>query len=66
MLYVQHHRGSDSAGCLVNGLIALGHNRVRIIDLSDRAFQQMRNDTRSLLLVRNGRMYNSRNVGALE
>ena len=65
MLYVQHHRGPDSAGCLVNGLIALGHNRLRIIDLSERAFQSMNNETGTLWLICNGRMNNSRNLGTL-
>lgn len=61
------HRGRDSAACLhassdpplsVYPGIALGHRRLSIIDLSEKATQPMRSAATSNVLVYNGEIYN--------
>jgi len=61
------HRGRDSAACLHASSepplslypgIALGHRRLSIIDLSERATQPMRSIFTSNVLVYNGEIYN--------
>lgn len=51
------HRGPDGAGHFTDGLCALGHRRLAIIDLSDHAAQPMRGDGGSVLTF-NGEIYN--------
>ena len=51
-------RGPDSDGTYVNAPIALGHQRLAIIDLSDKAAQPMTDDQSGVALVFNGTIYN--------
>ena len=64
MLDSIHHRGPDGNGMFVreqpshrHGLI-LGHKRLKIIDLSDRAKQPMSIDNDRLVISYNGEIYN--------
>lgn len=50
------HRGPDGEGVSISGQVALGHTRLSIIDLSDRAAQPMQLE--SDRLVFNGEIYN--------
>ena len=52
------HRGPDDEGILAGEGFGLGHCRLAIIDLSDRARQPMANERGSLHLVFNGEIYN--------
>lgn len=59
MLKVQHHRGPDFTGTKVlKNKIALGHNRLSIIDLSSEANQPMVDQTGRYEIVFNGEIYN--------
>jgi asparagine synthase (glutamine-hydrolysing) len=51
-------RGPDGAGIYAQGRIALGHRRLKIIDLSERAAQPMVDSELGLALVFNGIIYN--------
>jgi asparagine synthase (glutamine-hydrolysing) len=51
-------RGPDGSGAWFEGPVALGHRRLAIIDLSERAAQPMRDDAAGLALVFNGTIYN--------
>jgi len=51
-------RGPDSAGHFSDNLIALGHRRLSIIDLSERANQPMVDSQLRLSIVFNGTIYN--------
>jgi len=52
------HRGPDDTGIFVNDSISFGHNRLSIIDLSDRASQPMKSADETLIIVFNGEIYN--------
>src|SRR5262249_14698241 len=52
------HRGPDGLGLHLDGPAALGHRRLKIIDLSDAAQEPMTNEDESLWLVFNGEIYN--------
>ena len=54
----QQHRGPDSCGLFSLGPLALGHRRLKIFDLSDRAAQPMVDQALGLALVFNGAIYN--------
>ena len=51
-------RGPDSEGAWAGGSIALGHRRLSIIDLSDKAAQPMTDTDSGVALVFNGTIYN--------
>ncbi len=51
-------RGPDSAGIYIKAPIALGHQRLAIIDLSDKSAQPMHDDVTAVTLVFNGTIYN--------
>ena len=51
-------RGPDSEGSYFNGAIGLGHRRLAIIDLSNRAAQPMVDESKGIALVFNGTIYN--------
>ena len=51
-------RGPDAEGSYLNENIALGHRRLSIIDLSDRAAQPMADREAGVTLVFNGTIYN--------
>src|SRR5881296_3786792 len=54
------HRGPDGAGIFISSdrRLALGHRRLAIIDLSERAAQPMSNEDGSLWVVFNGEIHN--------
>ena len=52
------HRGPDGAGHHCDGSIALGHRRLKVIDLSAAAAQPMWLPDRSVCLVYNGEVHN--------
>jgi len=51
-------RGPDALGIQVHGGNAIGHRRLKIIDLSERAHQPMVDNTLGLSIVFNGAIYN--------
>ena len=51
-------RGPDSEGCVIRGNAGLGHRRLAVIDLSDKAGQPMVDPQNGLTLVFNGTIYN--------
>jgi len=60
-------RGPDAVGLTLQGRVALGHRRLRIIDLSERGQQPMSDPALGLTLVFNGCIYNYRELrGELE
>jgi len=54
------HRGPDDDGLYLakDGLVALGHRRLSIIDLSSRGKQPLRNEDGTIWVVHNGEIYN--------
>ncbi len=58
MLMVQHHRGPDYKGKWLEEGVALGHNRLSIIDLSNSANQPFSDNTKRYTIVFNGEIYN--------
>ncbi|MCA9693767.1 MAG: N-acetylglutaminylglutamine amidotransferase, partial [Myxococcales bacterium] len=56
-------RGPDGSGLFAQGRAALGHRRLKILDLSERAQQPMVDAARGLALVFNGCIYNFRELG---
>src|SRR5271169_6822683 len=58
------HRGPDDAGRLVDGTagLAIGHNRLSIIDLSPGGHQPMVNTSNGDVLTFNGEIYNFREL----
>ncbi len=62
MLAAIARRGPDNEGTWFDGPLALGHRRLAIIDLSERAHQPMRDH--DLGLVFNGTIYNYRELRA--
>ena len=57
-------RGPDGSGVVARGPVALGHRRLRIIDLSDKAQQPMVDPELGLTVVFNGCIYNYRELRA--
>ncbi len=51
-------RGPDNEGCYISANVGLGHRRLAIIDLSDKASQPMVDKQHGLSLVFNGTIYN--------
>lgn len=51
-------RGPDSGGLVAHGRIALGHRRLKIIDLSENAQQPMVDAELGITIVYNGAIYN--------
>ena len=58
MLSAQSHRGPDAVGTFYDDSIALGHNRLSIIDLSSDANQPLYSNDNRFVLVFNGEIYN--------
>jgi len=56
------HRGPDDSGYFIQKTIALGHQRLAIIDLSTRAHQPMLDKQLGLAIVFNGTIYNYREL----
>lgn len=51
-------RGPDGSGVVARGSVALGHRRLKIIDLSEKAAQPMTDPELGLTIVFNGCIYN--------
>ena len=58
MSAVMTRRGPDGSGLWANGNVALGHRRLKIIDLSERAQQPMVDPDLGLSMAFNGCIYN--------
>ncbi len=58
MLDIQKHRGPDYKGFYNGGKIFLGHNRLSIIDLSEKANQPFKDYSNRYIIVFNGEIYN--------
>lgn len=58
------HRGPDADGFFYDGKCGLGHRRLSIIDLSDRANQPMFSADGRYVIVYNGEVYNFQEIGA--
>lgn len=58
------HRGPDGEGWYSEDGVGLGHRRLAIIDLSDRARQPIANETGEVVLTYNGEIYNYRELRA--
>lgn len=58
----QEFRGPDAEGVYCHDGLALGHRRLKIFDLTDRAAQPMVDHTLGLALVFNGALYNFRGL----
>ncbi|RLD41496.1 MAG: asparagine synthetase B, partial [Bacteroidetes bacterium] len=58
MLESMHHRGPDASNYIIDNNVALAHNRLKIIDLSDAANMPMQSTTKRYTLVFNGEIYN--------
>src|SRR3989338_7745599 len=56
------HRGPDGDGVFVCDSVSLGHTRLAIIDLSEKAAQPMFSADDSLVLVFNGEIYNFQEI----
>ncbi len=52
------HRGPDDEGFYVDEKVALGHKRLSIIDLSEKASQPMFSSSKRFILIYNGEIYN--------
>jgi asparagine synthase (glutamine-hydrolysing) len=64
MLPALARRGPDADGLWASGPVALGHRRLSILDLSQRAHQPMFDPETGLALVFNGAIYNFRELRA--
>lgn len=62
MCEVLKHRGPDNKGVYIKNNIAFGHQRLSIIDLSERANQPLSNNTKTIWIVYNGEVYNFREI----
>jgi len=65
-LYLMRHRGPDDNGYETTrsavGTVAVGQNRLSIIDLTERGHQPMISEDGSLVIVYNGEVYNYREL----
>lgn len=58
MLLAMNHRGPDGSNIYSRPQVTLGHNRLSILDLSERASQPMANAAGDLVITYNGEIYN--------
>ena len=56
------HRGPDGEGHWYESNVGLGHRRLAIIDLSNRAQQPMTSFTNRYIITYNGEVYNFRDI----
>ncbi|MDD3284441.1 MAG: asparagine synthase (glutamine-hydrolyzing) [Patescibacteria group bacterium] len=56
------YRGPDDTGIFVDNEISLGHNRLSIIDLSQRGHQPMESDDKNYIITYNGELYNFKEI----
>jgi len=59
---ITSHRGPDGTGVFVEKGVSLGHNRLAIIDLSDKGSQPMRSRDGRFIIIYNGEIYNYREL----
>ena len=59
-----YHRGPDDEGYYIDSVIALGHRRLSIIDLSSAGHQPMSNEDGTVWLTYNGEIYNYRELAS--
>ncbi len=64
MVSAQNHRGPDSNGIFQHSRVGLGHNRLSIIDLSERGAQPMLSSDGRYIIVYNGEVYNYNEIAA--
>lgn len=57
-LRLQKHRGPDASKVLLHHRVALGHNRLSIIDTNERSHQPFLDDSGRYSLIFNGEIYN--------
>lgn len=57
-LLALHHRGPDFANLWSNEIVALGHTRLAILDLSEQGQQPMQSASGRFVIVFNGEIYN--------
>jgi len=62
MLQVMRHRGPDSQGFYISDNIHIGHCRLSIIDLSDRAIQPFVSLDEKIAVAVNGEIYNFKEI----
>lgn len=65
MTKVLRHRGPDAEGFFSDNIVGLGHTRLSIIDLSERANQPMTSQNNRYVIIYNGEIYNFREIGAM-
>ncbi|MDO8499685.1 MAG: asparagine synthase (glutamine-hydrolyzing) [bacterium] len=58
------HRGPDETGFWLGKNISFGHNRLAIIDLSERGHQPMWDEQKSVAIIFNGEIYNFKELRA--
>lgn len=58
------HRGPDAEGFFTDAICGLGHRRLSVIDLSDRANQPMHSANDRYVIIYNGEVYNYQEIGA--
>ena len=56
------HRGPDDQGTFFDGRVALGHNRLSILDLSSAGHQPMHSSSGRYIIAFNGEIYNHLNL----
>ena len=59
---VTKHRGPDGTGIYADENVTLGHNRLAIIDLTEKAAQPMQSDDERFVITYNGELYNYREL----
>ena len=58
MIDVLTHRGPDNKGYFLENNLGLGHARLSIIDLTEKANQPLYSEDKNIVLVANGEIYN--------
>lgn len=58
MNQITSYRGPDGTGVFFDDCVSLGHNRLSIIDLSEKASQPMKSANGKLIIIFNGEIYN--------
>ena len=62
MMDILAHRGPDDSGFITDKKASLGHNRLTIIDLSEKGHQPMHNEDNSIFITYNGEIYNFKDI----
>jgi len=56
------YRGPDDQGIYIDGNIGLAHNRLSILDLSEKGHQSMASKDEKLWIIYNGEVYNFKEI----